>query len=157
VADAVDFRSPGRRPDEYASRTPLAPFWDRPTSRSISSSGISEDSDALPDIVNARAVGNVKMREIVVSGSLRGGYPDVRERVITRLKRSAAEAAPRSESILVGISSNWRTDCPGISISEKPTAAAVSGGAVLSVVPSSMTRSVWNVRSGKVSVCPLVR
>jgi hypothetical protein len=103
-----------------------------------------------------RAVGSVKAREIVVSGSLRGGYPDVRFRVMTRLKRFVVDAAPSEESIWVGIWSTWCTDWPGISISENPTAAADSGGAVLSVVPSSVTRSVWKVRSEKVSVCPVV-
>ncbi len=75
---------------------------------------------------------------------------------MTRLRRSAVDAVPSDESIWVGICSTWCTDWPGISISENPTAAAVSGGAVSFVVPSSVTRSVWNVRVGKVSVCPVV-
>ena len=43
---------------------------------------------------------------------------------------------------------------PGISTSEKPTADAATGVAVSSVVPSIVTRSVWKVREGKVSVWP---
>ena len=104
----------------------------RPTRRSTSSSGISADRLALPDSVNVRAVGRVNWREIVVSGSLRGGNCDVRSRVITTVRRSAAEAAPRLVSIWVGIWMTWCTCWPGISISEKPTADAASGGAVSS-------------------------
>ncbi len=104
-----------------------------------------------------RAAGSVNDREIVVSGSLRGGNCDVRWRVITTVRRSAVDAAPRVDSIWVGIWITWCTCTPGISISEKPTAEAVSGGAVSFVVPSSVTRSVWNVRAGKVRVCPEVR
>ena len=43
---------------------------------------------------------------------------------------------------------------PGISTSENPTADAATGVAVSSVVPSIVTRSVWKVRAGKVSVWP---
>ena len=94
----------------------------RPTRRSISSSGIRADRLALPDSVKVRAVGRVNWREIVVSGSLRGGNCEVRWRVITTVRRSAAEAAPRLVSIWVGIWTTWCTCWPGISISEKPTA-----------------------------------
>ena len=104
-----------------------------------------------------RAVGRVKVRAIVVSGSLRGGNEEVRSRVMTTVSRSACDAPPSEDSIWVGICSTWRTCTPGIWISENPTAAADSGGAVLSVVPSSVTRRVWNVCVGKVSVWPVVR
>ncbi len=128
----------------------------RPTRRSTSSSGISADRLALPESVKVRAVGRVNWREIVVSGSLRGGYWEVRSRVITTLRRSAADAAPRLVSIWVGICRTWCTCWPGISTSEKPTADAATGVAVSSVVASIVTRSVWKVRAGKVSVWPAV-
>ena len=70
------------------------------------------------------------------------------------LRRFDCEAAPSDVSICVGIWITWCTVTPGISISEKPTAEADNGGALLSVVPSRVTRSVWNVRVGKVSVWP---
>ena len=57
-------------------------------------------------------------------------------------------------SIWVGIWMTCFTCWPGISTSEKPTADADTGGAVLSVVPSMVTRSVWKVWVGKVSVWP---
>ena len=75
---------------------------------------------------------------------------------MTTVSRSEADAAPRLVSIWVGIWSTWCTDWPGISISENPTAAADSGDAVSFVVPSSVTRSVWKLRVGKVSLCPVV-
>ena len=75
---------------------------------------------------------------------------------MTTLSRFVAEAAPSEDSIWVGIWSTWRTCWPGTSISAKPTAEADSGGAVLSVVPSMVTRRVWKVRAGKVSVWPEV-
>jgi hypothetical protein len=70
------------------------------------------------------------------------------------LSRSAAEAGPSAESKSVGIWITWRTVWPGISTSAKPTAEAVSGGSVSSVVASMVSRSVWNVLFGKVRVCP---
>ena len=91
---------------------------------------------------------------MLVSGSLRGGNCDVRSRDMTTVRRSAAEADPRFESICVGIWTTWCTCCPATSTSAKPTAAAVSGGALSSVVPSSVTRSVWKLRAGKVRVWP---
>ena len=117
---------------------------------------MSADRLALPERVKVRAVGKVKVREIVVSGSLRGGNCEVRSRAITSVTRLFCEAVPSEDSICVGIWSTWWTDWPGISISENPTAAADSGVARLSVVPSRVTRKVWNVRVGKVSVWPLV-
>ena len=78
----------------------------------------------------------------------------MRSRVITTVSRSATEEAPSVDSIWVGIWITWCTCTPGISISEKPTAEAVKGGAVSFVVPSRVTRSVWNVCGGKVSVWP---
>ena len=117
---------------------------------------MSADRLALPASVKVRAVGRVNWREIVVSGSLRGGYCEVRCRVMTTVSRSAAEAVPRLVSICVGICTTWCTCWPGISISEKPTADAAGGGAVLFVVESIVTRKVWKVRAGKVSVCPEV-
>lgn len=156
VAEAVACTSPGRRPEEYASRTEFVGFVVRPARRSTSSSGIRADRLALPDSVKVRAVGSVNWREMVVSGSSRGGYCEVRWRVITTVRRSAAEAVPRLVSIWVGICTTWCTCSPGISISEKPTADAEGGGAVSFVVPSMVTRSVWNVRAGNVRVCPAV-
>ena len=103
-----------------------------------------------------RAVGRENWRVMVVSGSSRGGNCEVRWRVITTVTRSAADAVPRLVSIWLGIWTTWCTCCPGISISEKPTAEAEAGGAVSLVVASMVTRNVWKVWDGKVSVCPAV-
>ena len=73
VADAVFWRSPGIRPEEYASWSPVDAVGVRPTSRSISSSGTSADRLAAPAREKVRAVGRVNSRVIVDSGSLRGG------------------------------------------------------------------------------------
>ena len=72
VADAVACRSPGQpaRGVGVAARVLDGVGGRGPTSRSISSSGISADRLALPDSVKVRAVGRVNWREIVVSGSL---------------------------------------------------------------------------------------
>ena len=99
AAEAVAPRDPGSRPEEYASRTPVAAVGVRPTKRSISSSGIRADRPADPDNANVRAVGSVNWRVMVVSGSLRGGNCEVRCRVITTVSRFAAEDAPSVESI----------------------------------------------------------
>ena len=104
---------------------------------------------ALPDSVNVRAVGSVNWREMVVSGSERGGYCDSRWRVMTTVRRSACEAAPRVPSIWVGMSITWRTVCPGISTSAKPTAEALWKSSWSLVVPSMVTRSVWKLRRGR--------
>src|ERR1700722_6472373 len=73
---------------------------------------------------------------------------------MTTVRRLAVEAVPNGERIWVGIWTTWCTDWPGISISEKPTAEAAGGGAVLFVVESMVTRRVWKVWAGKVSVWP---
>jgi hypothetical protein len=74
VVDAVALRSPGSLPEEYAVMSPPAPAVERPTRSSTSSSGMSADRLALPARVNERAVGSVNCREMIVSGSSRGGY-----------------------------------------------------------------------------------
>ena len=80
------------------------PVWSapgRPTRRSIASSGMSGEIRACPTSEKVRAVGSQNVRASVASTSVRGGLPELRSRVMTRLSRSSSgRGAGRPQQVL---------------------------------------------------------
>ena len=129
------------------------PVWldpGRPTSRSISSSGMSDEMRADPVKEKVRWVGSQKVRASDVSTSERG-------RVMTRLSRSNRDDGPAARSRSSGMAMVSSTEMPGISTSAKPTELREPTGTLGSATATPLTvmRIVVKVRVGKFTTCPV--
>ncbi len=79
---------------------------------------------AVPVSEKVRVVGSQKVRDSVGSGSVRGGNPEVRIRVMISVKGSAWDDGPAARRRSWGmemVSSTWT---PGIPTSANPTAVS---------------------------------
>src|SRR5580692_8672723 len=76
---------------------------------------------AVPVMEKVRAVGSQKLRANEVSVSDRSGVPELRSRVMMRLRRSEAEAVPAARRRSSGMTMVSFAETPGILTSANPT------------------------------------
>ncbi len=146
-------RSPGNLSLEPITAPPNT--FGPPRMESITLSGISADTRAVPLSENVRVVGNQNVLLIASSGSERGGVADTRSRVITKVSRCESEESPSTLSRSEGIWTVSPTLTVGIRTSEKPTPdAPCIDWRPDQVVPSTVIRRVEKVRFGNRIVWP---
>ena len=111
---------------------------------------------AEPVKEKVRAVGSQKERSSVGSTSDRGGVPELRSRVMTRLSRSPNDEVPAARSRSSGMASISWTFTPGMPTSANPTELPWPMGGVGPVVvtPVTVMRRVRKVRGGKDTTWP---